>query len=201
MAFADPATEEPIEDPANRPLVRRGAMEQGHRRAQLHGVDAAEDVLRRTALGREHDRRALPKARPEDRVVEVRPCLVERRDGVDSRHLAPPQARDLREHEPHPVAALPAGPQLGDHAVIDPVLCSGRSARGRTPWPDCRAQSSREPRRRHRPVPDRRPDPVNVAFFELGRAFDYPDILRREPDEILRRFHAGGTACCSGGTC
>ena len=33
----------------------------------------------------------------------------------------------------------------------------------------------------------------NVAFFELGRAFDYPDILRREPDEILRRFHAGGT--------
>src|SRR5215467_12031152 len=32
----------------------------------------------------------------------------------------------------------------------------------------------------------------NVAFFELGRAFDYPDILRREPDEILRRFAAGG---------
>ena len=33
----------------------------------------------------------------------------------------------------------------------------------------------------------------NVAFFELGRVFDYPDILRREPDEILRRFAAGGT--------
>src|SRR5262245_33760436 len=33
----------------------------------------------------------------------------------------------------------------------------------------------------------------NVAFFELGRAFDYPDILRREPDEILRRFNDGGT--------
>jgi Domain of unknown function (DUF4386) len=33
----------------------------------------------------------------------------------------------------------------------------------------------------------------NVAFFELGRVFDYPDILRREPDEILRRFYAGGT--------
>jgi hypothetical protein len=33
----------------------------------------------------------------------------------------------------------------------------------------------------------------NVAFFELGRAFDYPNILRREPDEILRRFDAGGT--------
>ncbi|HEV8697501.1 MAG TPA: DUF4386 domain-containing protein [Candidatus Limnocylindrales bacterium] len=32
----------------------------------------------------------------------------------------------------------------------------------------------------------------NVAFFELGRAFDYPAILRRPPDEILRRFAAGG---------
>jgi len=37
------------------------------------------------------------------------------------------------------------------------------------------------------------PIAFNVAFFSLGRAFDYPDILRREPDEILRRFHAGGS--------
>jgi len=33
----------------------------------------------------------------------------------------------------------------------------------------------------------------NLAFFELGRAFDYPNILRKEPDEILRRFAAGGS--------
>ena len=32
----------------------------------------------------------------------------------------------------------------------------------------------------------------NLAFLELGRAFAYPDILRKEPDEILRRFAAGG---------
>jgi Domain of unknown function (DUF4386) len=37
------------------------------------------------------------------------------------------------------------------------------------------------------------PIAFNAAFFELGRAFDYPDILRREPDEILRRFAAGGS--------
>jgi hypothetical protein len=37
------------------------------------------------------------------------------------------------------------------------------------------------------------PIAFNVAFFELGRAFDYPNILRREPDEILRRFVAGGS--------
>ena len=37
------------------------------------------------------------------------------------------------------------------------------------------------------------PIAFNVAFFELGRAYDYPNILRKEPDEILRRFAAGGS--------
>jgi len=32
----------------------------------------------------------------------------------------------------------------------------------------------------------------NVAFFELGRVFDYPAVLRKQPDEILTRFAAGG---------
>src|SRR5215208_4924703 len=37
------------------------------------------------------------------------------------------------------------------------------------------------------------PIAFNLAFFELGRAFDYPNILRKKPDEILRRFAAGGS--------
>ncbi len=37
------------------------------------------------------------------------------------------------------------------------------------------------------------PIAFNLAFFELGRVFDYPGILRKEPDEILRRFAAGGS--------
>jgi Domain of unknown function (DUF4386) len=32
----------------------------------------------------------------------------------------------------------------------------------------------------------------NAFFFLLGRRFDYPDILRRPTEEILRRFQAGG---------
>jgi Domain of unknown function (DUF4386) len=32
----------------------------------------------------------------------------------------------------------------------------------------------------------------NLAFFELGRTFDYPGILREPAEVILRRFHAGG---------
>ena len=33
----------------------------------------------------------------------------------------------------------------------------------------------------------------NVVFFLLQRSFGYPDILRKPTDEVLRRFHAGGT--------
>ena len=37
------------------------------------------------------------------------------------------------------------------------------------------------------------PIAFNLAFFELGRTFDYPNILREPPDVILRRFAAGGS--------
>lgn len=36
------------------------------------------------------------------------------------------------------------------------------------------------------------PIAFNGVFFALGRSFDYPDILRKPTDEILRRFSAGG---------
>jgi Domain of unknown function (DUF4386) len=38
------------------------------------------------------------------------------------------------------------------------------------------------------------PIAFNAAFIELGRTFEYPAILRKEPGEILRRFSAGGPA-------
>ena len=38
------------------------------------------------------------------------------------------------------------------------------------------------------------PIAFNLAFLDLGRRFDYPNILREPADLILRRFHAGGTA-------
>jgi hypothetical protein len=37
------------------------------------------------------------------------------------------------------------------------------------------------------------PIAFNLAFFELGRTFDYPGILREPAAVILRRFAAGGT--------
>jgi len=36
------------------------------------------------------------------------------------------------------------------------------------------------------------PIAFNVLFTSLARSFDYPDILRQEPAEILTRFLAGG---------
>lgn len=36
------------------------------------------------------------------------------------------------------------------------------------------------------------PVTFNLAYFELGRTFDYPSVLREPADLILRRFHAGG---------
>ncbi|HXQ38962.1 MAG TPA: DUF4386 domain-containing protein [Anaerolineales bacterium] len=38
------------------------------------------------------------------------------------------------------------------------------------------------------------PMAFNVTFFLLQRAFEYPDILRRPTDTILRRFKEGGTS-------
>ena len=34
----------------------------------------------------------------------------------------------------------------------------------------------------------------NATFLLLSRRFDYPDILRRPDNEILERFHAGGSS-------
>lgn len=35
------------------------------------------------------------------------------------------------------------------------------------------------------------PVTFNVLFFMLGRAFEYPDILRKPTDHILTQFAAG----------
>jgi hypothetical protein len=37
------------------------------------------------------------------------------------------------------------------------------------------------------------PIAFNVVFFALGRAFEYPDILRKPTDHILKQFAEGGT--------
>ena len=60
--------------------------------------------------------------RTEHVVGEVGAGLGQVRDGVRLRGGAVPETGDLREDEPHPVARLPPCPQLGQGAVVGPVL-------------------------------------------------------------------------------
>jgi hypothetical protein len=53
---------------------------------------------------------------------EVRPRLVERTDRVALRHRAAAEPRELREHEPHPMARLAPPAELRDGLVVDAGL-------------------------------------------------------------------------------
>lgn len=45
-------------------------------------------------------------------MLEVPAALVDTRERGEARGVAPPESRDLREHEPHPVATLPPCSEL-----------------------------------------------------------------------------------------
>src|SRR5690606_23224304 len=65
---------------------------------------------------------ALPEAWPEHRMGMVGTCLREVLDAVPPRHVAVAEATQLREHEPHPVAPLATGAELGEHVLVDRCL-------------------------------------------------------------------------------
>ncbi len=57
--------------------------------------------------------------------------LVQRMERIAIRQGAAAEAGDLRKHEPHPVAALAARPQLRERVVIDMRLASTKRARSK----------------------------------------------------------------------
>ena len=123
VAGSATAVEEPVEDLAEHRLVRGRAMEQRHRRAQLDRVDPAEDVLRRAALRSRARWPAHSRSRgPSTGWARYARASSSERDRVEPRHLALPEPGDLREHEPHPVAGLAAGAQLGHDARVHALL-------------------------------------------------------------------------------
>ena len=67
-----------VEDVAEQRVLGSRTREQRHRRAQLHRVDRAEDLARGPAVELGQDARALLEPRPQDRMREVRTCLLER---------------------------------------------------------------------------------------------------------------------------
>ncbi len=61
---------------------------------------------------------AFDQPGPEHGVSEVGLRLGQIADRVRLGHGAAPQARDLREDEPHPMAGLAAVPELGDRVLV-----------------------------------------------------------------------------------
>ena len=98
--------------------LRRGLREQGHRRAELHLVDRAEDIPRSLAFNIERETGAFPQPRPKDRVREIGLRLVERGDREADRHRALAEACDLGKDEPHPVALLSPGLKFLTHSIV-----------------------------------------------------------------------------------
>jgi hypothetical protein len=58
----------------------------------------------------------------QDRMLQVGPRLIQAADRVALRHRAAPKAGELREDEPHPMAALVARPQLLQGLIVAALL-------------------------------------------------------------------------------
>jgi transcriptional regulator with XRE-family HTH domain len=115
-----------VEDLAEHRLAGGGVQEQRHRGAQLERVDLAEDLLRGTARQPGQDGGTFDQPRTQNRVRQVGPGLLQAGDGVRLGRRAVPQAGDLREDEPHPVAGLAAVPQLGRGPPVGAAGLLGR---------------------------------------------------------------------------
>jgi hypothetical protein len=103
-------------------IILRCASEQRHRRAQLDGVDPAEDRLGVASSQLGEHAGALGQPRTQHRMLEIGPRFLERRDRVALRHRAHAQAVELRKHEPHPVSGLAPRAQLAEGRLIDALL-------------------------------------------------------------------------------
>jgi hypothetical protein len=93
-----------------------GAREERHRRVKLQVVGVAQTRFERPSTLFTSSVQVQPSA--EHRVGEVCLRLGEGGDRVSACHVAVPEPLDLREDEPHPVAALAAGSKLGNHLPV-----------------------------------------------------------------------------------
>ena len=105
-----------------------GTCEQRHARAELQVVRIAEDRLDGAAFDAVHQLRTRAQPLTEERMRQVGARLSERFDGIALRHGARPKAAQLREDEPHPVALLVPGGELGAYLAEHRILCCDEAA-------------------------------------------------------------------------
>src|SRR5262245_23437683 len=89
---------------------------------ELQIVGGIEDFADRFPRNPANQECALDQPGTENRMLEVTPRLPERRDRKSARHLATPEAFNLGEHEPHPMARFATAPQLGADAAVHGFL-------------------------------------------------------------------------------
>lgn len=103
-------------------VIRCDGGEQGHARAEFQIVGRAEDGVRGAAAERIDELRAFTQPGTKSRMFEVGRRFVPTGDRMALSHGAVPQAADLREDEPHPMARLPAPAQFVQHTRIHALL-------------------------------------------------------------------------------
>src|SRR5262249_62170827 len=89
-----------------------------HLRAQLDRMDARQYLLGSAPFEVGEYACALSQARAECRMSQVGRGFIKGADRVPHSRRAVAEPCDLGEYEPHPVAGLASGAQLGDGALI-----------------------------------------------------------------------------------
>lgn len=71
-----------------------------------------KNLPNRSPFHLDHQPRAVPQPRPQNRIARIRLRLFHRPDPIPLRHRTPPQPPQLRKHKPHPMTPLPPRPRL-----------------------------------------------------------------------------------------
>ncbi len=101
-----------VEGPREDRVVRRHLREQRHAGVELEIVQASRNLMHGAMFDcRSSVARSRAVSGP-SRMLQIGDRFSARADGVTLRHRAVAEAGDLREDEPHPVAALGAGTEL-----------------------------------------------------------------------------------------
>src|SRR5215475_13578936 len=93
-------------------IVSGDVFKECHGRSELRIVGESKYFAHARAVDGKHRGGAFEEARPQQRVGEVRACLVGIVYGVVSCHPAVPKPINLRKNEPYPMRLLLAGLQF-----------------------------------------------------------------------------------------
>src|SRR4051812_27914940 len=111
-------------------MVRRSCQEESEAGPKLHGIHAAEDVDGATVAEIAKQVAALDESRSQQGMCDVRLGLLQVSQSVQFGRRAATERRELRKDEPHPMARLAPGAQLGQDFIPNRGLRIDESVQG-----------------------------------------------------------------------